>query len=123
MPAYDVIPIVDMGPGKAPAPAQRIVGLDAKAAARLAVRVVRGQVETARGFSVVRAHVVPEGASAWAPAFRCVRHFPAGPAASRARRLAVERRGGVWQGVRCESLSPAFRLEIATKKRRRKPPR
>lgn len=120
---YDVIPIVDP-PGKMPRPGPRIAtGLDAKSAARLAVRSARN-VDT-DGPRVIRVHVVHEGYGAYDPVMMCTTgdfrgRDRAEAVRERERRVAIERRGGVFRAVRCDITSPAFKKAIAAKPRRKR---
>jgi hypothetical protein len=120
---YDVVPIVDP-PGKLPRPGPRIAtGLDAKSAAKLAVRSARNT--DTDGPRVIRVHVVHEGFGAYDPVMICTTGDPrsrecADAVRAREYKIAVERRGGVVRAVRCDVTSPAFKKAIAAKPRRKR---
>lgn len=111
---YDVVPWINMGPGKAPREGDRVTVAGPQAAAKEAIAWLRGEREIRFGYGVVSAFVAPVGAHAGSSMLHCARVLT-----GRAAKLADERRGGRTRAVRC-TPTPAFKKLLAKKSKKRK---
>jgi hypothetical protein len=111
---YDVVPWIDMGPGKPPREGDRVTVEGAKAAAKEAIAWLRGERETRFGFGVRSTYVAPVGAHSGSSLLHCSRKLT-----ERAQRLSSERRGGRSRAVQC-TPTPSFKKLLAKKTRKKK---